>query len=753
MNTLSRILIVALMPVVLAGQTVPATAPGSLLLSSTFENISVDAGFANDSNGNNSASIKFRKQGDATWKDAYTPVVDRRASIGGHANPYVNQVRGSIVGLEPGTVYEVSVTFADPDGVSGNPAIVGTASTVAAVPALSGATLYVDDVGTNGNGTSGSPYNSITSAINAASAGTTIMLKPGTYPAFTVSKSGTAAGYIAIVGEVRDQVFISANPDTSITVSGNYVQLKNLRLKKPGHNGILVSGVNHVWIENIYLEDLSVSMSYDDAGILISNANNVYLLNSQILSPSMTARPAANPAWESPGVGIYVGAGVSSVVIKGNNIDGGYRDCIGNSPEDWGGGLNNSDIANNTVTNCKDDAIQMEGDDVNLRVYGNVVNANMGYSALALQPAIVGPVYIFRNVFKMSAGTGSSGLKLGGTAYQFFLQNTIHSTQSNDGFAGVTASQYLYNNIVAAANGSPVYSWAGGAKLNANLYNRSGGGSIFGSPDYETVADFRTATGQEQQGKQGDPQFIDAAAHIDSTSPAYNSGIVIPNFNSLDSVWFFMGTAPDIGAYEVAAGGPPPTNAAPTVSAGPDQNVTLPSPAALNGSASDDGLPAGSTLTSTWSTVSGPGAVTFGDAGALSTSVSLPAPGNYVLRLTASDGALSSTDDVTVTANPAVTNPPPTVTITNRVNGGTFTGNIPSFIVLATDSNGVVSVSLFVDGDLVNAIYDSLTLLPDSNPLVWRTRGIPAGSVHQIRAEACDALGACGSIAIQLTRQ
>ena len=63
----------------------------------------------------------------------------------------------------------------------------------------------------------------------------------------------------------------------------------------------------------------------------------------------------------------------------------------------------------------------------------------------------------------------------------------------------------------------------------------------------------------------------------------------------------------------------PPTNAAPTVSAGADQAVTLPNAAALVGTATDDGLPAGSTLTLVWSLVSGPGAPTIGTPTSAST--------------------------------------------------------------------------------------------------------------------------------------
>jgi RHS repeat-associated protein len=123
-----------------------------------------------------------------------------------------------------------------------------------------------------------------------------------------------------------------------------------------------------------------------------------------------------------------------------------------------------------------------------------------------------------------------------------------------------------------------------------------------------------------------------------------------------------------------------PANQAPVVNAGPDQTVTLPAPANLSGSVSDDGLPAGGALTATWSEVSGPGEVAFADAHAAVTTAAFSAPGTYVLRLSASDSDLTSADDVTVTV--AASNRPPTVNagadqvITLPVSTATLAGSV-----------------------------------------------------------------------------
>ncbi len=97
-------------------------------------------------------------------------------------------------------------------------------------------------------------------------------------------------------------------------------------------------------------------------------------------------------------------------------------------------------------------------------------------------------------------------------------------------------------------------------------------------------------------------------------------------------------------------------NVAPTVNAGADQSVGYPVTVSLVGAASDDGLPS-ATLTTTWSKLSGPGTVTFGNAASLSTTASFSVAGAYVLRLTAFDGDLTSTDDMSVTLSTAPTAP------------------------------------------------------------------------------------------------
>ena len=99
-----------------------------------------------------------------------------------------------------------------------------------------------------------------------------------------------------------------------------------------------------------------------------------------------------------------------------------------------------------------------------------------------------------------------------------------------------------------------------------------------------------------------------------------------------------------------------PVNQPPVVDAGDDSSVAL-AAAQLDGTVSDDGKPSG-TLTTTWSKASGPGEVTFADASAVDTTATFSATGTYLLRLTADDGELQATDDVTITVTEDVNQPP-----------------------------------------------------------------------------------------------
>jgi len=91
---------------------------------------------------------------------------------------------------------------------------------------------------------------------------------------------------------------------------------------------------------------------------------------------------------------------------------------------------------------------------------------------------------------------------------------------------------------------------------------------------------------------------------------------------------------------------PEPVNTAPIVNAGMDQNIILPDTTTLIGKVTDDNPE--SDISMSWEKVSGLGTVTFSNPELSTTIVSFSAPGEYVLKLIASDGELSGSDEVKI---------------------------------------------------------------------------------------------------------
>ena len=181
-----------------------------------------------------------------------------------------------------------------------------------------------------------------------------------------------------------------------------------------------------------------------------------------------------------------------------------------------------------------------------------------------------------------------------------------------------------------------------------NVANLDGTVTDDGLPDPPGVV---TVTWSKVSGP-GTVTFGDANA-VDTTAAFSTAGTYVLQLFADDG----ERTASD--AVTITAVGP---NQAPTVDAGPDQSITLPALANLDGTVTDDGLPdPPGTVTVTWSKISGLGTVTFGDANAVDTTAQFSAAGTYVLQLLANDSALTATDQTTVTVAEAPPNQAPMV--------------------------------------------------------------------------------------------
>ena len=161
------------------------------------------------------------------------------------------------------------------------------------------------------------------------------------------------------------------------------------------------------------------------------------------------------------------------------------------------------------------------------------------------------------------------------------------------------------------------------------------------------------------------------------------------------------GLSPPVLMLEFRTPGPV-ANTAPVVNAGPDQTITMPSAASLDGTVTDDGLPGA--VTTTWSKVSGPGSVSFGNAGQQDTTATFGKAGTFVLQLTANDGALATSDQVTVTVQGSASGP----------------GSAqPSLTATASDATVPVGSPTAINGTLSPALDGQTVVLQRLSGTTW----------------------------------
>jgi hypothetical protein len=215
-----------------------------------------------------------------------------------------------------------------------------------------------------------------------------------------------------------------------------------------------------------------------------------------------------------------------------------------------------------------------------------------------------------------------------------------------------------------------------------------------------------------------------SASYQVATGWVWNSGVVAvsnaqplltlylgSNHNSWDVTYDNITVWNWLFARQKAGG--TPINQPPAVNAGTDGTITLPTNVInVDGTVTDDGLPSGS-VTTTWSKVSGPGTVTFGSASAVDTTATFSVAGNYVLRLTATDGALSGQDEVTITVQ-AVSGGGTVVAAINcgKTAAGNFTGSdgtvyVPDSVPPASGGTATVGTSYAIAGTTDDTLFDS----------------------------------------------
>ena len=245
------------------------------------------------------------------------------------------------------------------------------------------------------------------------------------------------------------------------------------------------------------------------------------------------------------------------------------------------------DIYNNDIHMSGDDFIETDGGVHNIRVYNNrgVNAAHGGYSS---QPVFGGPAYFFRNLlYHVPSGVA---FKFSAKAAGLFA---YHNTIIGEQVAGDPSSNMHYRNNLFLGRDTPdrgVMRWSNATAAHSSDYNgfrpnrgvteqyrwvapREGESLYEPSPEdwrtFASLAEFRSATGQEEHGIEVDFDIFEDMAPPDPSkrhavyhakdlnfrlqpgSKAVDAGVRIPTVND-----GFAGDAPDLGALE--AGRPEP---------------------------------------------------------------------------------------------------------------------------------------------------------------------------------------------------
>jgi len=498
-----------------------------------------------DGSAENMCRARYRPIGSDQWREAMPLWFDGRQSQDLPAER-CRQYRGSIVNLAPGTEYEIELSL---EKTSRR------------------ASISVRTWGEN------------------FPIAQTVVVQDRDTPVI-VDKSGSADGYILYThAPDRETATIDvANKHAQcIEVRASYVILRGLTLKNAQQHGIRIFENCH----DIVIEGCDISgwgriaedgwgKDYDSAVYskdralkrVIVQRNHMHHPRSNSNNwrqsrPAPGKRESSHP--EGPQI-VCLWDSEGNHVFRYNTVDSDdthyYNDVFGAGSNFSTRGFPNrdSDIYGNLLSHCWDDAIESEGANCNVRIWGNYVA--QCYVGIACASTSIGPLYVWRNVsgaMQVAPGQWSGGFlktsdNLGGGRI-FVLHNTILPPPSPTGGQETIGAQLGLG-------------W-GGPMVNVTSRNnilhvtrtaiRNQKNDSLGDYDYDLYSG-RSAipAGHEIHGIKGEPIYAEGNGLRDGkgqfplspTSLGCDAGLRLPSFN--DNL---TGQGPDIGAHE--AGTPP----------------------------------------------------------------------------------------------------------------------------------------------------------------------------------------------------
>jgi len=523
-----------------------------------------------DHNGNAEVRVAYRRVDTDEWHAALPLFWRHPEAEPAHLRvPGGRLFAGSIVGLQPDTRYEVRLDLADPDGGSERRTLKLRTTREPEMPSGLRIRHVVPGDEAGGSGTVGDPFRGLGAALAAAEPGDLIELAPGLYRAAGVrpARSGRPGRPIVLRG---------APDGASVLDGGGAAVLLDL------------SGQAHLWVEHLTLQGAGILIEAAGANHIVVR-RNLFHVDERRFAAGIAARnarydesqgffvtdnvfqgpnawPRASRRKEDPERIFGIALSGAGHVIAHNLIRG-VGDGINNGR---GGHLSASDIHHNEIEACTDDGIETDYAETNLRVFRNrITNCFSGISA---QPALGGPVYVFRNLI---LNTWYSPFKLhNGTSGVLLFHNS--SVKSGIPFLmrpgpDPISDVISRNNLFAGCEGPALrstgrmvrddfdadgYAWPSGrfAEWNGARYGtpaaaRASGALYAGRGAIELSAGALFASGLTPP---RDHRYRYASGDNDLRlargSAAVDAGVRLPNFND-----GFAGGGPDLGCCELGA--------------------------------------------------------------------------------------------------------------------------------------------------------------------------------------------------------
>lgn len=500
-------------------------------------------------------SVSYRAVGEPVWREALPLWFDPNTHTGDAAS-HSHEYRGSIVHLQAGTEYEVKLEL---------------------------------------DGADAAEHLTFTTWSEEPKIARIVTLPASHSDGYQITEGGSAeTGYVLYrPAEGETPIWDAQGKQPyNLRIDASYVIVRGLTFRNAAQHGIVLGDVHHVIIEDCDIsgwgrtgddgqaKDLDSAIFSKSPGL-----EHVVIQRCEIHHPRSDSnswsekRPGTNSSHPQGPQAITFRGGMGRYVIRYNRIHSDiehmFNDGMGEVKNGSYGGFPNrdSDIHDNFVSHCWDDGIEIEGADMNVRVWNNYVT--MTYGAIGAASPSLGPVYFWRNVYAVSRKhsgdkpndyRGHFLVKLGqerpqwGRGRMFIFHNTTLQPPGFEGFtdptsgaqAGLvfTSDRKQAENIVSRNNilhTRHARDWAirDTQETPSNDY------------DYDLYnGRVRARPGAERHGIVATPVYDrapDGRLWLRPSTPGHDAGVRIPNFNDE-----YVGSAPDMGAVETGCTRPKP---------------------------------------------------------------------------------------------------------------------------------------------------------------------------------------------------